>query len=107
MTTTMCSICGIVSVPSGRVGLGRDPGRRTGCGAVVGVVAFFGAVVVGFVPDDFFDDDEQPAMPATATPAPSAPSPFSIERRVSQTSLFTPHGLARAARSVSRLGCSR
>jgi hypothetical protein len=30
MTTTMCSICGIVSVPAGSLGYGSDPGSRTG-----------------------------------------------------------------------------
>jgi hypothetical protein len=99
----MCSTCGIVSVPSGNVGFGREPGRRTGCGAVVGVVVLFGAIVLAFVFEDFFDDDEQPARPTTAAPAPSAPSPFNIERRVSQTSLFTPIGLPRAANAVSLL----
>jgi hypothetical protein len=30
MRTTMCSICGIVSVPAGSPGYGSDPGCRTG-----------------------------------------------------------------------------
>ena len=42
MTMTMCSISGIVSMPSGKVGFGRDPGLRNGPGSVVGV----GTVVV-------------------------------------------------------------
>src|SRR6266550_8122480 len=62
ITMTMCSILGSVSVPSGRVGFGRDPGLRSTFGIVEGddgTVAPGPRVVVVPRPP-VFDDDEQP-----------------------------------------------
>jgi hypothetical protein len=75
ISTTMCSICGSVSVPSGSFGFGREPGRRTG-GAVVD--GGCGALLDG---EDLEDPDDEHA--ASAVPAARAPSPFNIDRRLS------------------------
>ena len=80
INTTMCSICGIVSVPTGNFGFGRDPGFRTGCGVAASDRARLG----GGLTSDF---GEAPTLPAAyaanAPPAATAPSPFRTERRLS------------------------
>src|SRR5438477_7550888 len=57
----MCSICGSVSVPGGRLGKGSDPGARRAAPAAV-------------------CDPRRSAGPATASPAPAA-MPLSSVRR--------------------------
>src|SRR4051795_456608 len=59
----MCSICGSVSVPSGRDGSGRSPAARSTV-----VVVVLGAVVV--VPDDEPLPLEQALSATVAAPAP-------------------------------------
>src|SRR5438477_5271308 len=84
ITMTMCSILGSVSVPSGRVGFGREPGLRSTFGIVDGdgdTVAPEPRVVAVGGPD-VLEDDEQPVSSAIATPAPATASPFSTERRL-------------------------
>src|SRR3989442_12660164 len=78
---TMCSIFGSVSVPSGSVGFGREPGLRNTFGMADAVVSTFtvGGVDVGV---DDFDDDEQPASSATASPAPATAIPRNNDRRL-------------------------
>src|SRR5215470_6599934 len=89
MITTMCSIFGIVSVPSGSVGFGRDPGLRVTAGLrVLGVVGGPGRVDV-FVPFDDLDDELQPARFAATRPAPAMPIPWRRRRREREVSMST------------------
>jgi hypothetical protein len=97
-----------MSVPSGNVGLGRDPGLRTTFGtAVVGV----GDVELAPIEVDRgavdFEDDEQPASSATARPAPATAIPFNNERLVTESIAKVyrdAHGARTAAtsRAISR-----
>src|SRR4051794_27742153 len=102
----MCSIFGNMSVPSGSVGFGREPGRRNTFGMVDGGVEVGGAevaagplVVLGPVVD--FDDDEQLAI---AAPAPASAIPFSIVRRLSESIPLVYRARRRRARRVSASG---
>src|SRR6476661_6996886 len=99
MITTMCSIFGIVSVPSGNVGFGRDPGLRTTAGfTVVGVL---GRVDPGdelVVALDDFDDELHAARSATNNPAPTMPMPCRRRRREREVSLSTTPFTPRAGR---------
>src|ERR1700680_4112922 len=98
MTMTTCSISGMVSIPSGNVGFGREPGFRIGPENVVGVgtAVVPGGNVVLFLlaPPELFDDEHA----LSATPAPSAPSPLRSARRLipDRSSSTTPF-LARVA----------
>jgi hypothetical protein len=98
----MCSIFGSMSVPSGSVGFGRDPGRRNTLGIVDGGAVDGGDVVapglVVFVPVVDFDDDEQPASSATATPAPAIAIPFNKDRRLSESIALVYRARTRRAR---------
>jgi hypothetical protein len=90
-------------VPSGNVGLGRDPGLRRIFGtAVVGV----GDVVVAPIDDGGgavdLEDDEQPASSATARPAPVTAIPFNTERRLSE-SIVKVYRAAPRARTAARV----
>ena len=86
MSTTMCSICGIVSVPAGSFGFGSDPGRRIEAapGVDVELDGNERAVVLG---DDVDFVDEVHA--ASAVPAARAPRPLSRDRRLSAGSAPT------------------
>jgi hypothetical protein len=91
-----------MSVPSGSVGFGRDPGRRKTLGIVDGGVVVAGDDVLApgpvvFVPVVDFDD-EQPASSATATPAPAIAIPFNTDRRLSESIALVYRARTRRAR---------
>ena len=75
INTTMCSICGSVSVPSGSFGFGSEPGLRIG-----GVVVDVGRSRLLDGADFELPDD---VHAASAVPAARAPSPLSTARRLS------------------------
>src|SRR4051795_11120767 len=82
----MCSICGSVSVPSGRDGSGRSPAARSTV-----VVVVLGAVVV-VVPDDEPLPLEQALSATVAAPA---PRPVRNVRRESTEAFYTGDRLPR------------
>src|SRR5437762_3297837 len=94
MSTTMCSICGSVSVPAGSFGCGSDPGRRIEAAPGVDVeldgneravvLEDERAVVLGG-DVDFVDE----VHAASAVPAARTPSPLSRDRRLSAESAPT------------------
>ena len=82
ISTTMCSICGSVSVPSAIVGLGSEPGLRITCGRVVGVDDGEPPCGAGWWSGNPTSSSPTTSTPTSAAPAASAPIPFSIERRL-------------------------
>ena len=112
ITTTMCSIFGNMSVPSGSVGFGPRPGLRNTFGIVDGVgadvVVPAPSVDVEFAVVDF-DDDEHPASSATASPAPATAIPFNSDRRLTAEWLIGRVSLrwstAPAARTAAHGAC--